>query len=215
MATNNLESIANASEWSANLDVEMPIRERDIPGFEKWINWNSYNPNLDRDGEMIHNGYDFAAYYNSQGECVLGLPAETVVRAIADGVASISTCAHPEEQVRDFYRTMILKHNDAGLASGYAHIIPLVEEGQIVKKGDPILKLYKSPGSEWGRIVHLHFYLGKIPFDGLPNVNDLIECVDPCSVFGQFSCLDANPQNAQIFEVPQLQTTRRVIAHFR
>src|SRR3989338_2523281 len=78
----NLERITDeTTAWHPNLDVVLPVNGSDIPDFREWVNWSGwqgYSPD--------HTAYDFAAYLNQKGKCVLGLPKETPIRAVADGI---------------------------------------------------------------------------------------------------------------------------------
>jgi len=136
--------------WKPNLDVTLPIDGEDIPGFREWVNWNGFSKD--------HIGFDFASYLNNSNECVLGLPHETPVRAITDGMVAqvFSPSIHGE------YAVFInIEHGKegSGLFSCYHHVKPAIKYGQPVKKGDVIATLYKDSGNKEGRLVHLHFLL--------------------------------------------------------
>jgi len=142
---------SETDEWTPNLDIVAPIYGSDIKGFSRWVKWNGFSEN--------HKAYDFAAYIDEDGRCVLGLPSETPIRSIADGVVRQISQGLAREAG---YATFInIEHAREGssLFSCYCHVDPLVINRQPVKKGDTIATLYKDTGDEAGRLVHLHFEL--------------------------------------------------------
>ena len=72
LEANNWESIADT------VNSMSPINIRDLPHFSEWINYNGFVSD--------HQGIDFAAYMNKWEESVLGLPGNTGVHSILDGV---------------------------------------------------------------------------------------------------------------------------------
>lgn len=153
MNRKNLERIAEDTKiWTPSLDIILPINGYDIKGFRGWINWNGwmgYSPS--------HTGYDFAAYLSSDGQIVLGLPKETPVRAVADGV--VRQVSQGLAEGSGYATFMNIEHGaeGSGLYSSYHHIDPIAQDEQEVKKGDVVGTLYKDEGNEKGRLVHLHF----------------------------------------------------------
>jgi hypothetical protein len=142
------------SVWTPELDLVRPIDSLEIPNFLRWVNYKGFrNPVSD------HYAFDFSAYLNHDGKCVIGLPDKTIVRAVKDGVVA---------QILDYknfrYATNILlshgEDND-GVYSDYHHIIPWVEQGDIVRKGQAIGALYhqKAEMNRPEQKIHLHFEL--------------------------------------------------------
>lgn len=74
----------DTKEWSPELDTALPINGLDIPNFKAWVNWNGFH--LDRKTGKGHDGFDFVAYLTTDNRVVLGLPSDTKIRAVADGV---------------------------------------------------------------------------------------------------------------------------------
>lgn len=141
-------------EWEPGLDTALPIKGEDIPGFRQWIAFNDFH--LDpRNPLEGHDGFDFAAYLDEEGKVILGLPAETKIRAVADG--RLSGIGYPDS----YAGTVRLEHGEdnSGMFSEYVHVVSDLERGSRVKKGDVIGTLYKDPDGEEGRLVHLHLSL--------------------------------------------------------
>ena len=144
------QSISNIIEFSE------PIKPRSIPHFSQWIRWNGYAED--------HHGLDISAYVNSFGEGVLGLPPRTPVYSLLDGIViSIERMKVMEEVVDpyDHYQdTIIVAHGHherkPSLLGIYGHVSPTVKEGDCVKKGQKIGKLYADLSNfDAGRLVHL------------------------------------------------------------
>lgn len=145
-------------EWEPGLDVALPINEADLLDFKSWVNWNGFQ--LDRETGKGHDGYDFAVYLTTDDRVIFGLPADTKIRAVADG--KVAQVLDNPETVGGGYGVMVtLEHGayDSGMFSQYVHVKPLIEQGAEVKKGDIIAELYKDPEGEEGRLVHLHMTL--------------------------------------------------------
>src|SRR3989338_3510075 len=140
--------------WAANLNLILPIDEKEISNFKEWVNWSGwkgYSPN--------HNAYDFAAYLTNDGDCILGLPQETSVYAIADGLVAQVSSGLAGNSVP--YATFInIEHarQGNGLFSSYHHVVPLVKQGTYVKKGDKIASLYKDEGNEEGKFLNSQIF---------------------------------------------------------
>lgn len=97
-----------------------------------------------------------------------------------------------------------------GLMSAYPHVVPLIKEETLVKKGDVIATLYKDPGDKEGGLVHLHF--------GLINSWESYspEEADPKVIDKSLYKYNAVPQGSIDFTVPELPVSPSVeIAHFK
>ncbi len=150
-------------EWEPNLDIALPIDTRDIPDFAGWVNWNGFN--LDRSVRFEHDGFDFAAYYTTQGQIVFGLPKGLPIRAMADG--TVANIRHGEGKMA-YYSSVSIEHGHnaakmstvgSGLLSDYVHVIPAEGiMGQHVSIGDVIGHLYAEdePREGGNALVHLH-----------------------------------------------------------
>ncbi len=150
----DLEKITDrTTQWKSSLDIVMPIYGSDIPNFGQWINWSGW-----KGYSEDHDAVDYACYLDKTGDCILGLPAETPVRAVADGrVCQISNLLGGG----DYQRMINIEHasEGSGLFSGYHHVVPVIKNNQEVKKGDVIGTLYKDESNEERKLVHLHFKL--------------------------------------------------------
>jgi len=195
-----------ATEWPAEKRISLPIDSRDIPNFCKWIHFQGYT------GEYKHNGHDFAVYLNQGGEVVLGLPPETPVRSIADGIVE-RFCVSPWGE---YGNELIIKHNGMGLASSYAHVVPCVQSGQEVRAGDIVARLYIDPperyGHDSGRLVHLHFGLGRLTLVTTPIWT---EHTDPLPHMGEITDLCIEPEACLDFSVPKLPNAPIRVANFK
>ncbi len=162
---NGLESITESTKlWTPKLNIALPISSLDIDDFRQWVNWRGYNED--------HKGYDFFAYANEDGTLILGLPQNTRIRAIADGIIrTVFADLEPLEIVA-------IEHGKigSGLMSRYGHIFPLVKEGMHIKKGDVIGTLCNNPKHIQKYGGHLHFALHHL-FEGKPY------SVDPSKIY--------------------------------
>src|SRR3989344_8230724 len=104
-------------------EVVLPLRARDIPHFDFWINFNRFASD--------HHGLDFAVYRNTFGETVIGLPFSTPVYAIADGVIGKNFRVKVMEGVIDPYDhqqdALYVVHGEdletrKRLIAGYVHV---------------------------------------------------------------------------------------------
>jgi murein DD-endopeptidase MepM/ murein hydrolase activator NlpD len=204
-------------EWEPNQDTVLPIDGKDIPGFKEWINWNGFQ--LDRETGKGHDGFDFGAYLTEDGRIVLGLLPNTPIRAVADGIVA-QVMDSPEAVGGGYGVTINLEHgaNDSGMLSTYIHVVPLVEYGQAVKKGDVIATLYKDPDGEKGRLVHLHLSLisgwgtrGTPIMGGSKNKR----LDDPKFISEEIYKYSAEPQGNSNFSVPTISDARVEIANFK
>lgn len=184
--------------WVPGLDVIVPIDIASIPDFQRWVNFNGFHPG--------HRGYDFSAYINGRNQCIVGLPPDARVKAVADGI--VTRVYSP----RGSYASDItIEHGGdrEGLRSVYDHVVPMAEEGRIVKKGDVIAALFKDPGNEEGRLVHLHLTLWNA-WEVKP------DRADPALIFPEIGELVAEPQDSDQFRFLQLANQPEiVIAHFK
>jgi|SRR3989338_3220249 len=208
----------DTKEWSPDLDTSLPINGSEIPDFKAWVNWNGFH--LDRKAGKGHNGFDFAAYLTTDNRIVLGLPPDTKIRAVADGV--IRQVLDTPEAVGGGYGVMIsIEHgaNDSGMFSQYVHVKPTIETGASVKKGDVIGELYKDPDGEEGRLVHLHLSLisgwgtrgTSITGGGVHIRTDDPAFIDTNLLYK----FDAVPQGSANFTVPGLPNAKAELAHFK
>lgn len=186
--------------WTPDLDVTLPINGKDIPKFKWWINWNGFSKK--------HTGFDFAAYIDEKERSVLGLPPETPVRAVADGIVKQVSAGLAETGYAMFIN---IEHGQegSGLFSAYHHVFPVVKPEQYVKRGEIIANLYKDSGIEIGRLVHLHFELSN-------GWNIRPRKIDPASIFLGIDQIIAIPQGNKNFQIPQLRVLQQVkIANFK
>jgi len=207
----------NTKEWSPDLDTALPIDGSRIPDFKAWVNWNGFH--LDRQTGKGHDGFDFAAYLTTDNRIILGLPEDTKILAVADGV--VQQVLDTPEAVGGSYGIMIsVEHGeeDSGMFSQYIHVKPLVKTGMKVKKGDVIAELYKDRGEEEGRLVHLHLTLvsgwgtrGTSKRGGGKN----LRTDDPGLIDVDVYKFDATPQGSADFTVPDLPNVKVEFAHFK
>jgi len=206
MVDKNLERITEDTKiWTPNLDITLPIDGSDIEGFKEWVNWSGW-----KGYSQDHTAFDFATYLTDDGKCVLGLPKETPVRAVADGVVRQVSYGLAGRGV-PYACFMNIEHgrNGSGLFSSYHHIDPIAENGQEVKKGDIVAALHKDEGDEEGKLVHLHFGLSH----GW-NVRDR-EC-NPELIYPSIARYRATPQGSPDFRVSGLQEQPEIyIANFK
>lgn len=145
------------TEWGADSDTSLPINGSDIPGFVAWVNGNGFN--YDCTTRRGHDGFDFGAYLRDDGTVVIGLPKETPVRAVANGVVRQVLVG---DMTGGAYGCLVnVEHGEegSGMFSGYVHVEPRIYSDTIVEKGDVIGTLHRDSGTEEGRLVHLHLSL--------------------------------------------------------
>lgn len=194
-------------ENNLKMKLELPILGEDIPEFSKWVAWNKFSANYHKGvpyGIPWHDGFDFAAYTDKKGDCILGLQETTPIRAIDDGIVRK---ASPWYVGGTYTMDMLIEHSTS-LVSGYNHVVAKVKVGSNVRKGDVIATLYKDEGAEEGRLVHLHFYLAKLDYLDGERFRHLI---DPERVFGEISDVVAEPQGHKYFLIPKM--TQQPIIH--
>jgi hypothetical protein len=193
----NVEEAINA--WRS-IESVSPINGDDINGFHNWINWNGY--------KSEHKAFDFAAYVNKSVQCFLGLPKDTLVRAIADG--KVMGVYHDKDPFTSEILTEHDKVEGYSLLANYSHVIPLVSKGERVRRGKPIARLYSDPGFYSGRLVHLDLMLVN-PYSE-PGNRDFI---DPLNIF-DFGYLQAVPENRGDFRIEGLKEKPEIrIANYR
>ena len=204
------------NEWLANQDTCLPINGKDIPGFKEWVCWNGFQ--LDRETGKGHSGFDFAAYLTQDGDVILGLPPETPVRAVADGVVA-QVLDNPEAVGGGYGVMMSIEHgaHDSGMFSTYVHVVPIIEFGAKVRKGDIIGSLYKDPGMDEGRLVHLH--LETISGWGTKGSSILgggknLRYDDPAILDESIYNLKTDPQGSSDFSIPLLDNPKIKLANF-
>ena len=210
------EELANL-RWSSELGAILPLNTRTVPGFKSWICWNGFQ-------EGRHLNFDFACYLKKDNSIVLGLPPMRV-RSMLDGVvrAVVAPWGCPDHQ------GIIVEHDVEGRAlyAGYAHVEPLVQKGQEVKKGDTIARLYKGPGKKKGNLVRLGLVLAhqyndsfwrslRMEFLG-KGIAGLEDVIDSAEVFPEMNTYVCNPQAAPKFVVSALgaDTCTPAIANFK
>ena len=195
MARTNLEKITkNTKIWTPRLNVDLPINGLDIMYFQDWVNWNG-----SKGCSQNHNAYDFAAYLTTNGHCILGLPENVPIRAIADGVVTkISQGITGVEGPYACFMTIEHGAPDSGLFTVYRHIAPLVRDGQKVRKGEVVATLHKDDGNTEGRLVHLHFEMRHAEC-----VNNRI--ANPETVFRKISAYTAEPQGSTSFRILEIE----------
>ncbi len=180
---NKYNDIKEALRWSPGLSVTSPIYPNDIEGFSKWVKYGKFVDDCVSSYDN-HFGHDFILYLDKQGVEHYSLDSGTPVRAIADGVVKsfeiddTSSLFENNDNVFDYALFMVVEHNDFGLASGYCHIVPQVDIGDEVKKGQQIATLYDTfPLPSVVLPIHLHLELGnsKILNKRYPFLNELID----------------------------------------
>ena len=202
----NLEQITGDSNtWTPNLDIVLPIDGSDIRGFKEWVNWSGWKGYSEH-----HTAYDFAAYLNDEGNCVLGLHQDTPVRAVADGVVRQISNGFGGE----YACFMNIEHGSkgSGMFSAYHHVAPLVKDGQEVRKGEVIATLHKDEGDEEGKLVHLHFELA----NGWNHGSRIKRAVNPELIYSKLANYKAEPQGSPDFQILGLQKQPEIyIANFK
>ena len=190
--------------WTSTLDLSMPILTSDLPNFKSWINWSGFKGYSER-----HIAFDFAAYLDKKGNCILGLPEKTPIKAVADGtVVQISSGLAGQGVPYACFINIEHANEGSGLFSAYHHVKPSIKAGSKVKKGDIIATLYKDPGSEEEKLVHLHFELRN--GWGIKNRD-----VDPATIFPKINEYSAEPQGKENFVISGLKRPNIIIANFK
>src|SRR3989338_6236557 len=107
MNQKTLERITEDTKvWMPTLDIVPPIYSSDIPNFREWVNWSGW-----KGYEESHMAFDFACYFDVDGNIVLGLHSQTPVRAIADGrIYQISNLLGGD----DYQRMVNIEHASNG-----------------------------------------------------------------------------------------------------
>ena len=177
--------LSNSPLGEEKPNFTMPIDGSKIPGFQGWVDWSGFGHNpVTVPLDIKHEGFDFAFYreetHDNIIKCVVGLPKVTKVRAVASGrIKSVCTenrSPYRPDIVDPYLSEIFINHGpitdffehtdlfssisyERYLHSSYSHVVPKVEQGQEVKKGDVIGELYSDLGDERGRLVHLHFQI--------------------------------------------------------
>ncbi len=189
----------NTGSWAhvRSDEVTLPLRARDIPHFDFWINFNRFVPD--------HEGLDFSVYRNTFGETVIGLPFSTPVYAIADGVIGKNFRVKVMEGVVDPYDhdqdALYVVHGEdhdtrRRLITGYVHVTPSVKEGEFVRKGQKIGSFYYHTSSKtlnFGGLTHLHL--------GLWSLGEELFSEDPELIFPGLMKFTTVPQRDYPFTV--------------
>lgn len=201
----------------SDLGAMLPIDNNNIPDFRNWICWNDFD-------YIMHQGFDFACYLRKDNSVILGLPP-VEIRSILDGeVIKVKTgnpysfwlhrfWAKIDPRYRHYSTGIDIEHKlkdqQFPLYSSYGHVVPFVKEGQKVKKGEIIGKLYKSPGDKDGFLVHLHFMIM------IENYYD--RRTDPTKIFPELNSHICIPQQAPEFTIPTLSPypLKPVMANFK
>jgi murein DD-endopeptidase MepM/ murein hydrolase activator NlpD len=194
----NVEKPATVTEWSSNLNTSLPIHGNDIPGFVSWVNGNGFN--FDRTSRKGHAGFDFGAYLRDDGAVIVGLPKETPVRAVADGVVRQILIG---DMTGGAYGGLInVEHGkeNSGMFSGYVHIEPQIRADTKVEKGDIIGTLHQDSGIE-GRLVHLHLRLLNGWYSGDGDYSNRLQ--DPALIDPSIYDLTPETQNWEPFNPVQ------------
>jgi len=192
-------------------EVTVPLRVRDVPHFDFWINFNRFASD--------HHGLDFAVYRNTFGETVIGLPFSTPVHAIADGIIGKNFHVKVMEGVIDPYDhqqdALYIVHGEdletrKRLIAGYVHVTPSVKEGQFVRKGQKIGSFYYDQASislNRGQLTHLHL--------GLWSLGTELSPEDPELVFAGLMKLTTFPQRDFPFSIAEEREEGRLrVANF-
>ncbi|OGC04718.1 hypothetical protein A2276_01935 [candidate division WOR-1 bacterium RIFOXYA12_FULL_43_27] len=195
--------------WSQARDVSHPIDTSDIPGFDGWVNINGYRG-------REHDGFDFMAYRskNDKSKPVLGLPPETIVHSVLDGI--VLELLHPGRT--SLYSEIYIAHafyrRGTMLVAGYGHVNPTdkLRKGDIVYSGEPIGKIMAFYEGFSPQKYHLHFgacvALGSFSQDGsfCGQIYDYENSFDPYPLFfaGQeLPCAFLNCGQAEWSEFPR------------
>lgn len=206
----------DTKEWSPGLETVLPIDGSEIPNFKAWVNWNSFH--LDRNTGKGHDGFDFAAYVTTDNRVVFGLPEDTKIRAVADGVVK-QVLDTPNILGGPYHAMINIEHgaNESGMLSQYIHVRPKIKTGDSVKRGDVIAELYKGPEGDEGPLVHLHLSLvnGGARETLAMGRKSYLRMVNPGLIDPSIYGLNANPQGSANFKIPNLPDAQIEIAHFK
>lgn len=199
--------------WEAGLDVVTPVNEADLPGFAQWIAWNGAASHLLHQRDYQSAAFDWAAYLNTNGEAVLGLPAGTPVRAIASGRV---IKAFKRSFGNGYHGLVEIEHGEpgSGFSSFYVHVDPSVKPGDEVDKGALIGRLFGE--TDGSTLVHLHSELANaLPAGISPYVykgtggywrEDDRYWVDPeTTIYSDIPFLRATPQRVSSFRLPGIE----------
>lgn len=181
-----INDIVRAERWVSDLDVVHPIVQEDIKGLTKWVMYAGFRTFHQYTAEYVakwnlgsdHHGHDFISYLDGQQVEHFGLHPHTPVRAIADGV--VKSIIKNSGRFSDYETYLVVQHNNLGLSSGYVHVVPVVNVGDKIKKGQVLATLYDTSVEAMSLPTHLHFELGnaKVQNPQYPFFNDLVDPLD-------------------------------------
>ncbi len=177
----SLTDMVNASKWSKKFNVGHPIFSQDLSSFSKWAMYGGFKKRHNSgERDKLHTGHDFIAYLDKDEKEHMCLPPNTPVRAIADGIVRAIFSFETDCKFYEGYLMyVIIQHNMHGLASGYGHVVPHINIGDNVRRGQTIATLYDTSVLYPDKILptHLHFELGcnKLNKDSF----ELVDLVDP------------------------------------
>jgi murein DD-endopeptidase MepM/ murein hydrolase activator NlpD len=182
----NISDIIRAERWIPNLDIGNPVSREDIKGLTKWVMYAGFRTFHQYEKEYVakwnlgkdHHGHDFISYLDEQHVEHFGLHPNTPVRAIADGV--VKSIIRNDGRFTEYETYLIVQHNGIGLSSGYVHVVPIVNVGEKVRKGQVLATLYDTSVEAMSLPTHLHFELGnaKVQNNQYPFFNDLVDPLD-------------------------------------
>ncbi|MDO8660780.1 MAG: hypothetical protein Q7K43_02735, partial [Candidatus Woesearchaeota archaeon] len=89
-----LDHILRSERWTSNLNIVHPILQNDIDRFSKWVMYAGFRTFHHYTEKEVakwklgqdHYGHDFISYLDEEQVEHFGLPSNTSVRAIKDGV---------------------------------------------------------------------------------------------------------------------------------
>ncbi|MGV8169671.1 MAG: M23 family metallopeptidase [Candidatus Nanoarchaeia archaeon] len=187
----NISDIVEAKIWTPYLDICHPIFPEDIKGFKKWVMYGGFKKyhNTGIQDES-HLGHDFISYIDEEQVEHFRLSANTPVRAVADGV--VKKIIKNGRRFSDYELYLIVQHNEFHLASGYVHVVPQVNEGDEVKKGQILATLYDTSIESVSLPTHLHLELGNSSsqYTSYPFFNDLM---DPLNILPKLRQISVKP----------------------
>ncbi len=144
-------------------EVHPLILPSDIPAFEAWLYLKGF-----KSPDPRHEALDFSAYKTTDGKAMLGLPGGTAVYAPLDGRVDQATRFLPEldgsidKLFQHYQARIVLQHNlTSTISTSICHVIPTVEPGQYVRRGELVGIVFANPGTKFGPLIHAHVSLGE------------------------------------------------------
>ncbi|MBU0665765.1 MAG: M23 family metallopeptidase [Nanoarchaeota archaeon] len=187
----NINDIVTAERWMPSLDIGHPIFPEDVKGFTKWVMYGGFKKyhNSGRHDES-HLGHDFVSHLDEEQVEHFRLHSDTPVRAVADGV--VKSIIRNNGRFSEYETYLIVQHNELGLVSGYVHVVPQVNIGDEVRKGQVLATLYDTSVEAMSLPTHLHLELGnaKVQNESYPFFNDL---VDPLNILPGLKEMSVKP----------------------